>query len=153
MAQSFTQIQQALDTQLLTVNGITNGTTGNLISENQTMNLSSIPNFTTRTFVRSTLVPSTTTVETLGNAGYVKVNGLYAIDVIGPMDKGYLTVKPLADLVLAAFPRGLKLTLTNGDVITVAVASPSPNVAQGSWAMNKLYCVQVVVQFFGYVQP
>jgi hypothetical protein len=149
MAQSLTQIQQAFDARMLTITGIN---TNNLFTENGGgINFALQPDITSKVAVRTTLVPSKTIVETMGSEGYVSVNGLYAVDVIGSTNQGIGIVAPLADLVLAAFPRGLNLTLTNGDTITVATSSPSPS--HPNWSMNKLYCRQVIVEYFGYVQP
>ena len=158
MAQNFTQIQQAFDTALTTVisanqtpgGGITSVT---LYSENKVMNFAMQPDITTKLGVRTTLIPTKTIVETLGPTGYVSVNGMYAIDVIGQINTGYTGVQLLADIILAAFPRATIMTLGNGDTINIATSSPSTNTNQGAWAMNKLYCRQVMVEFFGYVQP
>jgi hypothetical protein len=150
VSQDFTAIQQAFDTQLLTVSGIT---TSNLFTENKTLNFAMQPDSTTKLAVRSTLIPATTTVETLGNAGYVAVKGLYSVDVLGTVNQGFLQVSQLADLILAAFVRGQQFTLPNGDLITINTSSPAPNVSQGAWNMNKLYAKQVMVQWFGYILP
>jgi hypothetical protein len=150
MSQSFYQIEQALDTRLLTVTGIT---TANLITENKGSDLSTIANPTGMVWVRPTLVAAKTTVETLGANGYIKPNGFYAIDVVGLLNQNYTQVKQLADLIMAAFPPGLILTLTNGDKLQIDVASPSQNVTEGSWSMNKYYATQVMVDWFVYTTP
>jgi hypothetical protein len=156
MPQNFTQIQQAFDSQLQTV---MNATTVPGISsivlytENEVSNFKMQPDTTSKLMVRATLVPAKTINETLGNLGYVSVNGLYAIDVIGQVNQGYTAVQLLADAVLAAFSRGQNFQLPNGDTITINIASPSPNTNQGAWTMKSLYCRQVVVEWFGYVQP
>jgi hypothetical protein len=150
MPQNFTQIQQALDTKILTVSGIT---TANLFTENETINFAMQPDITSKLAVRTTLIPTKTITETLGTAGYVSVNGIYAVDVMGAVNQGFTAVSLLADSVLAAFAHGSQLTLTNGDVITISSASPSPNTNQGAWTMNKLYCRQVIVEWFGFIQP
>lgn len=160
MTQAYTPIQVALDTRLLTVNGISTTSpapTGNFISENTAFSLSNIANnvkpsgFPTGIIlVRSTLIPVAPSTETLGVGGYDKVSGIYAVDVMGPLGKGYMAVKQLADLVIAAFPRGLQLTDSIGNAWTMETTGMAPNITQGSWAMNKLYCAQVQVKWFGY---
>ena len=156
--QSFYQIQQAFDTALASVisanqtpgGGITSVT---LYGENQVENFAVQPDITTKLGVRTTLIPTKTIVETLGPTGYVSVNGMYAIDVMGQVNTGYAGVQQLADIIMAAFPRAQIITLTNGDTINIATASPSTMTNQGAWTMNKLYCRQIIVEFFGYVQP
>lgn len=156
MAQSLLQIQQAFDTALqaavsaTTVSGITQIIT---YLENKTINLAMFPDMTTKLGVRTTLIPAKTIVETLGNQGYVSVNGNYAIDVFGQVNTSYVPVQTLSDTLLAAFPRGLIIPLQNGDQITVATSSPSVNTNQGGWSMGKLYARQIIVEFFLYTQP
>lgn len=158
MAQAYYPIQQALDTQLLTVGGISqwaaNNTSGNFFAENQTFSLANIANPSGLVFVRSTLIPVSPVTSTLGIGGYDELSGVYAIDVMGQLDKGFATVKQMADTIIAAFPRGSQLTLPNSaGQITVETTGMAPNITQGAWAMNKLYCVQVQVKWFGYFAP
>lgn len=154
MARSFVQIQQALDAQLVTVAGITaTGSSANLVTENKVGNLAMLPDITSKIYVRTTVIPFKTTVETLGVGGFVYDNGIYAIDVFGAVNTSYVGAKTLADLILAAFPPGLQLTLTNGNVITIETSTPSPNITQGAWTMGKLYCTQVLVYWFAYLTP
>jgi hypothetical protein len=154
--QSFTQIQQAFDTALaaalvgVTVPGITSITT---YLENDVSNFATQPDITTKLALRTNLIPAPTVVETLGTDGYVNVSGIYAIDIFGAVNQGYVPVQTLGDVLLAAFSRGTILTLTNGDQVTISTSSPSATVNQGAWLMNKLYCRQIMVKWFGYVQP
>ena len=150
--QSFTQIQLALDTQLLTTSGV-GGAGAAVIKENDPNFLTTAATSSAKTFVRSTLLPSPTDVSCLGADGYVRTNGLYAIDVIAPLDKGYAAPKALADDLLATFKRGTVLTLTNADTITVENSYMSPNVTSGAWRQSGFYCVQVIVRWYGFVQP
>jgi Bacteriophage related domain of unknown function len=158
--QQYVPIQTALDTQLLAVSGIAtwnpsnlNGSTGNFFAENVTLDQDYFQNPSNLVLVRSTLIPLSPMNETIGIGGYDKISGIYAVDVMGQLDKGYTATKQLADLVVAAFRRGTQFTLSNGEVITVETTGMAPNVSQGAWAMNRLYCVQVQVKFFGYMQP
>jgi hypothetical protein len=157
MAQNFTQIQQAFDTAVqTTISGIT-GISGvasiTFFPENRAINFAMLPDVTTSVGIRTNLIPAKTLVETLGTGSYVSIQGLYAIDIFTAVNQGYSGVQQVADALLAAFPRGLILTLTDGDNITINTSSPSSNVNQGAWLMNKLYCRQIIVQWFGYVQP
>jgi|SRR6185437_7597345 len=159
MAQSYYAIQQALDAQFLNTNsgiGLTQWSptnkTGTFFGENQTFSLDYFPSITGKIFARSTLVPMGPQTSTIGIGGYDKISGVYAIDVMGQLDKGYTATKQAADRVIAAFPRGLQLTLTTGDQITVETTGIAP-IQLGAWAMNKLYCVQVQVKWFGYMTP
>src|SRR6266404_2308526 len=136
MAQSFTQIQAALDTLALTVSGINSA---NLVTENTGSNFAMQPDITNRLIVRTTLVPVTTTVETLGLGGFVRPNGLYVLDIIASQNVGYGPPKLIGDAILGVFTPGRQLTLTNGDILTIEVASPSPNIALGAKAMGKVY--------------
>lgn len=161
--QAYYPIQVALDARLLSgVNAITAGslvqwspsaTTGNFFAENATFSLANVANTTNKVYARSTLIPVSPSTETLGVGGYDRISGFYAVDVMGALDKGYAATKQLADLVVAAFPRGLQLSLSNGEQITIETTGMAPNITQGAWAMNKLYCVQVQVKFFGYMAP
>jgi hypothetical protein len=151
MAQSFTNIQAALDTLALTVPGIT---TNNFVTENAGTNFAAQPDITTKILVRSTLVPNTTTVETLGIGGYVRPNGLYVIDIFIQNTQGYNTSRSMGDAILAVFKPGLILTLANGDKLTIEVSSPSPSLNGGAAkSMGKLYTQQIIVRWFMYVQP
>jgi hypothetical protein len=149
--QNFTQIQQAFDTKLLTVPGIT-ASNVTIYTENEVLNFLKQPDISGLIGIRTTLVPTKTIVETMGVGSYVSVNGFYAVDVFGPVNKGYATVSTMADAILATFAHGQQLNLVDGDVITLGLASPGTS-NQGAWSMNKLYCRQVIVEFFGYVQP
>lgn len=160
--QAYTPIQQALDSQLLSgVNGQTAGTlsvwssgnqTGNLFYENTGFSLAYFNNPTNLVAVRSTLIPISPATGTIGQDGYDLISGFYAVDVMGQMNQGYTATKQLADMVIAAFARGTQLTLSNEESITIEKTGFMPNVTQGAWAMNKLYCVSVRVDWFGYMQ-
>ena len=148
MAQNTTAIRQAFETQLLTVSGVS---LANLIKENQTFNFAAVKDPTGLVYVRTALRPNLTTVETLGGS-YIKSSGLWVVDVIGQLDKGYAPVTTLADSILAAFPSTLRLTLSNSDVLTVAVASPTDGGSQEAWNVNRLYAVTLTVEYFLYIQ-
>jgi hypothetical protein len=156
MAQNFTQIQTGFDTALQT---LLNSTTINgvnpiiLYPENETINFAMLPDITSKLGVRTSLIPAKTIVETLGYNGYVSVNGIYAIDIMGVVNQGYTAVQELADIILGLFARSYQLTLNDGDVITVNTSSPAPNSSQGAWNMNKLYARQIIVEWFGFTQP
>jgi hypothetical protein len=153
--QAYYPIQVALDALLLNVSGITaynpaNGT-GNFIAENQTIDLGDVPNTSATVFVRSTLIPVSPETSTVGIGGYDKVSGFYVVDCMGPLDKGYAQTKQLADTVIAAFTRGTIITLSNNEQITIEKTGIAQNVTQGAWNMNKLYALQVRVDWFGYM--
>jgi hypothetical protein len=150
MAQSTTAIRQAFETQLLTVTAVTSA---NLIKENQTFNFASVKDPTGLVYVRTTLRPNMTTVETLGTGCYVKSSGLMVLDVIGQLDKGYTTVTGLADTILAAFKPGTRFTLSTGDVLTVVVASPTDGGSQAAWNANRLFAVTLTVEYYTYILP
>jgi hypothetical protein len=156
MAQNFTLIQEAFDSALQSVisSASISGITQILLyTENDVINWAMLPDVTTKLGVRCNMVPAKTTPVTLGNYGYVEVQGTYAIDIFCAINQGYTGVQQLGDAVMAAFPRGLILTLGNGDKITINTSSPSSNVNQGGWLMGKLYCRQFIVDWFGYVIP
>jgi hypothetical protein len=148
--QSYVQIQAALDARLQSASGLS---TAVFIAENTPAAASTGPTSSAKLYVRSTLLPNPSDVSTLGADGYVKVNGLYAIDVMGPLDKGYTNTKALADNIVNAFVRGTNLSLSGGDFITIENAFMSPNVTQGAWRQAGFYCVQVIVRWYGFVQP
>jgi hypothetical protein len=148
--QSYVQIQVALDGQLQTASGVSSAL---FIAENTPVAASTGPTSSLKLYVRSTLLPNPSDVSTLGADGYIKMNGLYAIDVMGPLDKGYTSTKTLADNIVNAFVRGTNIELSGGDFITIDNAYMSPNITQGAWRQAGFYCVQVIVRWYGYVQP
>jgi hypothetical protein len=151
MSQSFTQIQQAFDAALLTVPGMTAQNIV-LVTENDVSNFAMLPNSTNKIGIRSTLIVSKSTKATLGIGGFVNTKGFYQVDLFCTVNQGYATTKTLADAVINTFTPGLQLSLANGDFITIDVSTPSPNVTQGAWTMNKLYASQVLIYWFGYPQ-
>lgn len=153
MTQAYYPIQQALDTQLQTLTPVT-GTTVSYITENTTFSLSNIANNVNPSgaangviLVRTTLVPFKPMTETIGIGGYDKVSGIFAIDVMGPTGKGIASVKQTADAIIALFPRGSQVSA--GNIVTIETTGIAP-LNQGAYSMNKLYCVQVQVNWFTY---
>ena len=156
--QSYYQIQQALDTNLLDeVAGVSlwaaNNTSGNFFTENQPLATQYNNNLGTGVLLRSTLVPITPVNKTIGVDGYDELAGFYNVDVMGLRDKGYAYVKQMADSVIAAFPRGTILALATAGQITIEKSGIGVDIAQGGWKMDNLYCVRVRVDWFGYFAP
>jgi uncharacterized protein DUF4128 len=151
--QSYTKVQTALGVQLLTATGMSGPTAALFIDENTPNYLTSQPSSSDKLYVRATLLPSPADVSTLGASGYVRMNGLYAIDVLGPLDKGYTATKTLADNIIAAFVRGTDLTTSDGEKVTIENSFMSPNVTQGAWRMAGFYAVQIQVRWFSFVLP
>jgi hypothetical protein len=96
----FLSIHQALDSQLKTVVNLPP-----LQEENIRVKLGS----GTKAWSRSTFIPNRSDIATLGNGGLTELNGLYQIDLMFPADEKYTNCTQMTDLVLAAFPVGLKL--------------------------------------------
>lgn len=99
---SYTTILQLLDTQLLTTTDLPTHYT-----ENERVQL-----ITDTPWCRSTLLPVETQELTIGSNGWVKVQGLYQIDLFYPNDAGYSTAAGIADNVITSFARGLSLGTT-----------------------------------------
>lgn len=156
MAQSLAQLEAALDAQLETISY-----SGNLIGstplphvkENTASNYSMQPDTTSLMAVRTTLIPAKTTKETVGLDGYLWFKGMYVCDVIGTQNTGTAAARALGDAIMAGFPSGLILTLPNTTTVTIDVASPSVQIAQGGRLMGKVFLTQVIVEYFGYCQP
>ncbi len=154
MGQSTYQIQTALDAFLVGqtfMSGVTK------IPENDATfaNWAMQPSIQGKLAVRMTLVPATTTVETLGVGGFIKPNGFYAIDVAMPAGNTYAPAKQLADQIMGAFTPGLILTMGDGNKLIIDSSSPSPNLNAGQAKQmgSKIYIVQVIVKYFAYVVP
>jgi hypothetical protein len=151
--QSQYQIQQALEGFLFGqsfMSGVTK------IPENDATfaNFAMQPDITGKYAVRTTLVPALTTVETLGLGGFIKPNGFLAVDVAGATGDGYAGTKQLLDQIMGAFTPGLVLSLSNGDEMTIEVASPSVNLNAGaSKSMGKLFLVQCLIKYYVYTTP
>jgi hypothetical protein len=153
MAQAYGPIRAALDAQALTTTGLAaSGASTNYYSENITFSLANLANSTTGVYVRSTQIPVSPETSTIGVGGYDKLSGIFAFDVMGNLHKGTSIVTSMADALIATFPRGLIIPLTGGGAITVETTGMAP-ITQGAWAMNKLYCQQVQVKWFGYFSP
>lgn len=101
---SYKEIQQELDGQLTSITGLPE-----VVLENTRFKaMSKTP------FIRSTLLPSQSTVETIGTTGYNKVYGLYQIDIFYPLDGGYEEINDDADTIISNFTKGTSFAITNG---------------------------------------
>jgi len=107
MAHNYTDIQLALDTQVQTVVGLPTIQLEN--TQNSNKNKS--------TWTRTTLLPASTEIVTLGAQGYDRLNGLYRIDLFSQLNEGVTDASTMADLVLASFTKGARLT--SGSVVVV----------------------------------
>lgn len=96
---SITSTHALLDTQLKTVTGLPF-----LQAENIRFTIDGNP------WCRSTLLPARSTVISLGVGATKQMTGLYQVDVIYPQDSGSAVAHAMADLVVAAFPIGARLT-------------------------------------------
>jgi len=93
---SYSIIQDLLDTQLATVASLPTLNKENTRNEPKT----NVP------YSRSTLLPT----ETTGLSTHTdEFQGLYQVDLFYPQSKGYTDAAEKADLVIAAFQRGLEL--------------------------------------------
>ena len=68
-------------------------------------------------WVRSTFLPARTFMQSIGITGTNTLHGMLQIDLFYPIDKGTATSNAMADLVIAAFPRGLQLSSLGMTVI------------------------------------
>lgn len=100
---SYKEIQQALDGQLTSILGLPE-----IVLENTRFKANS-----KTPFIRSTLLPSQSSVETIGTTGYNKVFGLYQIDIFYPLDGGYEEINDNADEIISNFQKGTSFTITN----------------------------------------
>ena len=98
---SYSLIQELLDTQLATVTNLPTLNIENTRVEPET----NVP------YSRSTLLPIETAARTTHTDEF---QGLYQVDLFYPQSKGYTKAAETADLVIAAFQRGLELV--EGDV-------------------------------------
>jgi len=98
---SYSIIQELLDTQLATVTNLPTLNIENTRVEPKT----NVP------YSRSTLLPIETAARTTHTDEF---QGLYQVDLFYPQSKGYTKAAETADLVIAAFQRGLELV--EGDV-------------------------------------
>lgn len=133
----FTEIQELLDAELVTVPGLPT-----LQTENTRFKLvNGVP------WCRSTLLPAETNIVTLGTTGYDELNGLLQVDLFFPGDTGYATASALADAVMAVFTKGKQLP---GATINVEI--------EKSWRLSArtfdtFYSIPVLVSWRGYVFP
>lgn len=101
---SYKLIHTSLDTQLQTVTGLPTLQIENTRKGNDKR---------TKEWTRSTLLPTKTSIETLGPLGYNKLKGLYQIDIFYPEDASYGDTFDMAELVLAKFIIGDNLNGIN----------------------------------------
>jgi hypothetical protein len=128
-------IQTALDDQLKTIVDLPA-----LQTENTRLDASK--NLTA--FTRATLLPSQSTVISLGVTAEKQMLGLYQVDVFYPSDIGTKAARTLSDAIVNTFPIGL--TLTSGTTtVTVEIAS-----VMAAYTINKYYCIPVRVQWSVY---
>jgi len=125
---SYSIIQELLDTQLATVTGLPTLNIENTRIEPKT----NVP------YSRSTLLPTEATARTTLTDEF---QGLYQVDLFYPQSKGFTDAAGTADLVIAAFQRGLELV--EGDV-RVHVRMAWREVAQ---PFQQFYNVPVVVRW------
>jgi hypothetical protein len=81
------------------------------------------------TFIRPTILPSATTLETL--AGMEQHIGIYQVDVFVPLEKGISTLDSWLDAIQSLFKSNKTLTAT--DVIFIQAVSRSQAQRQDSW--------------------
>lgn len=94
-----TATQTLLDAHLATVSGIPS-----IQTENTRFTDVEAP------WVRTTLLPALSALQTVGANAVRKYMGIYQVDVIYPEDVGFAPGRTMADAVVAAFPIGLFLT-------------------------------------------
>lgn len=89
----------------------------------------------TPSWCRATLLPSETSIESIGNDGRERYNGLYQIDLFYINNSGTLAAFEMADVIISNFSKGIYLT--GGNDIEVMViksfidpAKPFPNYYQ-----------------------
>ncbi len=98
---SYQTIHTLLDTQLQTVVNL---------PTLQIENTRKAGSKTIKEWTRSTLIPSRTTIETLGPLGYNKKQGLYQIDVFYPEDTNYNDTFLMSDTIIEKFTIGTNLS-------------------------------------------
>ena len=128
------RIIKLLDAQLQTISGLPA-----FQQENKRFELAG------GSFVRSTLMPSRSSVISLGVGANKQMQGVYQISCFYPQDGGSSPARVMADNVVNAFPIGLRLT---DGVITVIVEITS---VMSSTSMTNLYVVPVQVIWTVYV--
>ena len=131
----FTEVQQLLDEQLLTVVGLPT-----LQTENTRFKVvTNVP------WARSTLLPAETNIVTLGVTGYDELNGLYQVDLFYPSDSGFTAANTMADTVMGAFTKGTQLT---GTGINVEI---DKSWRESGRTFDTFYNIPVLVSWRGYV--
>ena len=118
---SNTAIHEILDTKLQTVVNLPTLQTENTL----------IRPANTTAWCRSTLLPAATVVESIGVDGRERKHGLFQVDLFFINNGGYKDASEMADLVVAAFSKGLYLTDGNYTVMIlrswIDAAKPFPN--------------------------
>jgi hypothetical protein len=114
-------IQQTLDTQLKSVQGLPEFSIENTVPSANGVT----------PFCRSTLAPAKSTILSLGSNPVVQQTGLYAVDLYFPTSYGYVPGRTMADLVINAFPPGQLLMPdgVNNLIILTAWSQPGSGYA------------------------
>lgn len=92
---SFTAVQNALNAQLQTCDGL------------PPLQLENEHNAPKAAWSRATLMPSRTLQPNVGTGGTAEMNGLYQVDLFYPMNQGMALANAMVDAVIDTFPRGM----------------------------------------------
>jgi len=131
---STTRVQTLLDTQLQTIIGLP-------VVQLENKRHTVVPS---EPFVRSTLLPARSTVLSLGVGATKQLQGIYTVQSFYPQDSGSAPAHTMADIIVDAFPIGLRLV--DGDLtVIVEIASVMP-----AQSMSNMYGVPVQVQWSVY---
>lgn len=71
-----------------------------------------------------------------GADGVQMWNGIYQVSVFVPRDSGDREQAIMANKVLAAFPRGLNLSLSGGKPLIIEYSSAPPPVVSNDWSLQ-----------------
>lgn len=99
-------------------------------------------------FSRLTLIPSATRQVSVGAHGKDMAVGLAQLDLFFPKDLGTAGPDALADIVIAAFPRGLTLFDLEKNVY---VHFKTPSLRTG-YLFESFYCLPVTVEWSSVIQ-
>jgi hypothetical protein len=100
-------------------------------------------------WLREKFAPDRMAQTTLGSEGYNRLPGIYMIDVFTPVGQGWKDAEDLAEIVLAAFPRGVVLTdADTGVQVRVERSYRTAAREEPSW-----FHVPVTVEFRADIQP
>lgn len=127
----YASIHTALDTQLQTVVGLP------ALQLENTANVGK----TGVAFSRATLIPSRSLPLNVGKNGSTQFSGLYQIDLFYPLNEGTANANAMVDTVVAAFPRGMLLSVS-GVITQVETAW-----REAASRIEQFYSAPVVVQW------